>query len=50
MSRRALKVLGAVYLFSSLAFVGAAVATYFLGQAVLESMTEVIGLVLLAAF
>ena len=47
MSRRTLKVLGAAYLFSSLAFVAAAVATHFLGQAVLESMVAVIGVMVL---
>jgi len=47
-SPRTLKVLGAVYLFFSLAFVAAAAAaTHFLGQAVLESMVGLLGVIVL---
>jgi len=46
-SPRTLKVLGAVYLFFSLAFVAAAAATHFLGQAVLESMVGLLGIIVL---
>ena len=47
MSGRTLRTLGAAYLFSSLVFVAAAIATHFLGQAILESMAGVIGAILL---
>ncbi len=47
MSRRTLKIVGTVYLFSSLAVVAAGVATHFLGQAVLESMVGMIGVIVL---
>jgi hypothetical protein len=47
MGRKLLRAFGAAYLFFSLAFVAAAVATHFLGQAVLESMVGVMVIVLL---
>lgn len=47
MGRKILRAFGAAYLFFSLAFVAAAVATHFLGQAVLESMVAVIGVIVL---
>ncbi len=47
MSRRTLKVLGAFYLFPTLAFVTAALATHFLGQAGLESMVGLLGVIVL---
>jgi hypothetical protein len=46
-SPRTLKALGAVYLFFTLAFVAAAAATHFLGQAVLESMVGLLGVIVL---
>jgi hypothetical protein len=47
MGRKFFRTFGAAYLFSSLAFVAAVVATHFLGQAVLESMVALIGVVIL---
>jgi hypothetical protein len=42
-----LKVLGAVSLFSSLAFIAAAAATHVLGRAVLDSVVGLLGAIIL---
>jgi len=47
MSRQTLKIFGAVYLLVLLGVAVAAVFTHFLGQAVLESMVGLLGVIVL---